>query len=451
MLAQSTIPNSTAGMIQDLKNFFQRLDHSNRPIIVGTSGGKDSMALLHALHTLQINVIAAHVNYHLRGEESDKDQSLVQLYCHQNQIPLEVHHVDQAPEGNVQDWARKIRFHFFDSLLKNYDGRWIALAHHADDLKESQWLKFIRFSINGLMGMRPIQGNILRPLLFIARNTIEQYVQHNQIPFRDDQSNFDTKYNRNWLRHEIIPQVEKRFPTSTQAHIDFQKRAENQWQWMEWFAEQWLKENILHQDQYNIELSSEKIPNHLPAQWILYKWLQPYGFESKEIEAIAQLPYSESGSKIENTSGAVVFHHGQWILNLSNPLPLSPMVIEQLPWTVCLQQVWSFEIQPQVNPGLYGLPHAHQLDMAQLTPPLTLRPWKLGDEFQPLGMKGKMKVADFLNKKGIPAIQKNQYWVLESNKGIALILGLQIAHWCRVENETKSVLFIHHQTQPTIE
>jgi tRNA(Ile)-lysidine synthase len=89
--------------------------------------------------------------------------------------------------------------------------------------------------------------------------------------------------------------------------------------------------------------------------------------------------------------------------------------------------------------------------MARLTPPLILRPWKMGDEFQPLGMKGKMKVADFLNKKGIPAVQKNQYWVLETRQGIALILGLQIAHWCRVENDTKEVLFIHHQIPPTTE
>ncbi len=438
-------------MIQELKSFFQRFHLSNRPLVVGVSGGKDSMALLHGLHELKINVVATHVNYHLREEESNKDQALVEFYCQQNHIPLEIHNVENTPDGNVQDWARKIRLDFFESTLKKYDSDWIVLAHHADDLKESQWLKFIRFSINGLMGMRPAQGNILRPLLFTPRTRIEQYVNENQIPFRDDQSNFDTKYNRNWLRNEIIPQIEKRFPTSTQAHIDFQKRTENQWHWMEWFAEQWLKENITTRNETNFELRSEKIPNQLPAQWILYKWLQPHGFESKEIEAIAQLPYCESGSKIENTSGAVVFHHGQWILSLKNPWPLSPMVIEQLPWTVCLQQVWSFEIQSQVNPGLYGLPHAHQLDMAQLTPPLTLRPWKLGDEFQPLGMKGKMKVADFLNKKGIPAVQKNQYWILESRQGIALILGLQIAHWCRVENDTKEVLFIHHQTPPTNE
>ena len=436
-------------MIKTIESFLSKYNIGDEPIIVGVSGGRDSMALLHALFQIKKHIIAVHVNYNLRGDDSQLDRDLVKQYCAEKNIPIEILEVAEKPMGNLQDWARDIRKSFYEEVKERHHARWIALAHHAEDLRGSQWLKFLRLSVNGLMGMKQINGNIIRPFLLTSRTEIEKFVQDHQIPFRDDQSNFDSKYNRNWLRTQLIPATADRFPTSLEAHIDFQKKMENQQMWIDWMAEKWLEENLNNSAGQTVELNSQDIPQSLPAAWILYKWLSHYQFNSNEIDAAAQLPYMQVGSKIENQQYTVWFHQGKWMLNPKSTAHEEALHIDQLPYYLLDEVEWIFEQVAQVNPGLYGLSNTHQLDLSKLTPPLMLRKYKTGDDFQPLGMQGKMKMSDFLNKKGIPAMQKKQFWILDTGHGIAAVLGLQIADWCKVSDDTRDVMVIRHH-HPTI-
>jgi tRNA(Ile)-lysidine synthase len=447
MLAQSTITNSTAIMISTIESFFKKNSIGQEPMIVSVSGGKDSMALLHALSQLKSKLVVAHVNYHLRGDDSNQDEAVVQQFCQEHNIIFEKRDAEEAPQGNLQDWARKIRMDFFQELKIKHQALWIVLAHHADDLRESQWLKFLRLSLNGIMGMKPINQDTLRPLLYTPRAEIEKYIVDHQVPYRDDQSNFDSKYNRNWLRNNLIPEVEERFPTSIAANIEFQKKSENQLRWIEWFTAQWLAENIDQKDSANLELDSAKIPEALPTSWILYQWLHPYGFGHKETDKIAQLPYLQTGAKIENQHYTVGFHLGKWMLTEKELNVTESISIDELPFHWINHEAWEMTSSQQVNPGWYGMSDIHQLDLQKLQSPMVLRRWKTGDDFQPLGMKGKMKVADFLNKKGVPAIKKDQYWLLDTPHGIACIVGLQIAEWCKIKEDSKEVLVIRRQHQ----
>ena len=192
-------------------------------IIVGMSGGRDSMALAACLNRIGQPVIAAHVNYGLRGDESIADQAFVEQWCQQMHIPVKLHapaHVEST-EG-VQSAARKIRYQWFQTLKQEHTGlAFIATAHHADDQAETVLLHLIRSSDPlALAAMKPREDttSLLRPFLHVSRSAITAWMEQEGIPFRDDSSNAKPDYLRNRLRHEILPLLED-IRAGSGAHI----------------------------------------------------------------------------------------------------------------------------------------------------------------------------------------------------------------------------------------
>jgi tRNA(Ile)-lysidine synthase len=438
-------------MIFLLKHNLERLIGASQPkMIVGVSGGKDSMALLTALAQLGLDVTAVHINYQLRGESSLLDEICVNDYCTQLMCPIIIHRAEkQSDSGNTQDWARKVRFEIFEKVRQDLNADWIVLAHHLQDLQESQWLKFLRHSIDGLQGMDETRDFFLRPMLHINRSEIENFVIENKIPFRDDQSNFENKYNRNWLRNELIPQVKERFPSSDQAIVDFQINMSQQNDWMEWLIQQWMSENVIKED--NIQfLPATAIPSTLPTQWILYRWLKPFGFSSKLMERMATLAQMPRGTFFSSQDHQVSFDQQCWILTELQETKTEHWQGSEFPASLeCNGEHWTFEWQDQVNPSLYGQEGIHQLDGKALQPPFEIRRWENGDLFQPLGMSGQMKVADFLNQKKVATHHKRKVSVLIAQNKIAAILGWQIADGYKIQQNSGPVLVIRQGHPPT--
>ncbi|MBU0982161.1 tRNA lysidine(34) synthetase TilS [Patescibacteria group bacterium] len=215
-------------------------------VIVGVSGGRDSLALVHALlaQRKDLNLIAAHVNHGLRAD-SDKDAEFVKGMMTRFEVPLETLKPHKPPSSNVEEWGRNKRYEFFEKLLKKHKAFAILTAHHQDDDFESMMLHFLRGTrVKGLSGMAFQRGNLMRPLLFTPRNEINEYIEKNAIPYFEDPSNQDERYARNFLRHKIIPVLNHVYPGLAER---WQKQKEYWFElqdMLETNAESFLDENL---------------------------------------------------------------------------------------------------------------------------------------------------------------------------------------------------------------
>ena len=186
--------------------------HKEDRILLGISGGADSTALFHFFLSLKekyrFTLFVAHVNYHLRGRESDLDEYFVKKLCKENKIPCLV--LASHPKQYDENTLRTIRFSFFEKLQKKYTCNSIALAHHQDDQAETLLMRLFRGSgLYGMRGMQPKNPPFIRPFLFISRDDILTYLKQNNFSFREDASNKDIRFTRNYLRHTIIPLIQK--------------------------------------------------------------------------------------------------------------------------------------------------------------------------------------------------------------------------------------------------
>lgn len=226
-------------------NMLQRED----TIITGVSGGADSMCLLHFLCVLQqeykLNIIAAHVNHHLRAEESDRDETFVRTWCNAHGVPLSVFQADiygMAKERgeSIELCARQVRYMFFDSLAKQHDGK-IATAHTLSDSIETMLFHLARGTgIKGMCGIPPVRGNIIRPLILLTGKQTRDYCKTHGVAYVVDSSNQEDTYTRNRLRHYVVPVLAQINPEFEQAAMAFADQLRSLDQYMEKQAKQAL-------------------------------------------------------------------------------------------------------------------------------------------------------------------------------------------------------------------
>lgn len=196
-----------------------KLEHKLIPkeatVIVGVSGGRDSVSLIHALLNQRpdVTIITAHVNHSLRAN-SDDDAEFTKGMMQRWHLVCEVYKPHKAKEiGNIENWGREKRYEFFEKLRKKHKADFILTAHHQDDDFESMMLHFLRGTrVKGLSGMLPERDHILRPLLFTSRTEINEYVEKYDLPYREDPTNKDDSYKRNFLRNKIIPVLNHVYP-----------------------------------------------------------------------------------------------------------------------------------------------------------------------------------------------------------------------------------------------
>ena len=200
--------------LQEFEAFIEehKLIQPRDRILVGFSGGPDSTALLHALNLLrpkyQLNLLAAHVNYGLRGADSDADEQFVKDYCFARNINVVVKKASLPAKGNLQSKARDFRYRWFNSLREPYRVQKIALGHNRGDQAETVMLRLIRgAATSGLKGILPKAGSVIHPLLPFSRERIIEYLESEGLNYRSDASNADTKYSRNRIRHELLPWI----------------------------------------------------------------------------------------------------------------------------------------------------------------------------------------------------------------------------------------------------
>jgi tRNA(Ile)-lysidine synthase len=387
-------------------------------VVAGISGGPDSMALMYLLHRRQIETVAVHVNYRLRGEASDRDQELVeQIAATWNLECVSVRlDPDEGDGNNFQAWARDRRYEIFRDLKRECNARYILTAHHEDDQLETILQKIMRGAgLPAWKGMDVLDGDLYRPLLGVSKSEILAFIQEFNIPYRIDRTNEESTYARNFIRNNWFPELNRLFPGWKSNLLRIPDRSDEFLRMADLIFEYTRHEpDGLHRQKF-LDLPREIQPV------VFQRFAEQSGFLNLQV----------SRGFLKSTGRLKTLQTGQ-VLQLSDDVEVirdrgSFKLIERktaLPKTVTLskeqleegQELFHFKIEiaapPEQFPGnrLY-------LDVQSLTFPLALRHWKAGDSFQPFGMTGNQLVSDHLANRKISSALKKQAKVLESFDG----------------------------------
>jgi tRNA(Ile)-lysidine synthase len=377
-------------------------------LLVGVSGGRDSMALLHYLQSKRYKIAVAHVNYQLRGADSDRDEQIVRTFCETHNIPIYVHSVDTQKildenGGNMQKLARTIRYDFFNNIAQTHEYQHIVTAHHLSDNVETTLYNFQRGT--GLKGMRGIKiknGNVVRPFLCVTRNEIDAYILAKNIEFGEDVSNQKNEYSRNFIRNRIIPTFEE-------LNSDFEKNA--------------LKSVDLLKKQEQI--STEKLLQYPHQDVLLFELFGPYGFNPFQCQDMVLGLKNPSNKQFLSQTHEIFFHQNYLIISELYDSNISFQIEKDTKFeceyfSLTLSKVDNFD-------NLNNFDFVVNPDHLQF--PLTIRNWQEGDRFKPLGMKGMSKrVSDLLQANKLSAAEKKRTWIIESAGQIVWVVGLRGDH-----------------------
>lgn len=264
-------------------------------LIIGVSGGADSCALLHILSEMRMEMQAVHCNFHLRGEESMRDQHHVEALCRELDVPLKVVDFDvealsNQPGISVEMACRDLRYEYFKQLLKESGFDRIAIAHNADDNIETLLINLFRGSgVKGLKGMVKDNGTIIRPLLSFSRKEIEAYLRENGVEYITDSTNLCSDYRRNYIRNELLPAIEKQWKGVRKAITTTIRNLQSEEQVL-----RWAEEELLPSDDF---LSLKTIAASPDPFWIIYRFASRYGATRDVAVEIADVYEKKAGSQ----------------------------------------------------------------------------------------------------------------------------------------------------------
>jgi tRNA(Ile)-lysidine synthase len=433
-------------MLKQFKRFIatQKLFLRKEKILLTVSGGIDSVVMCELFYQAGLHFGIAHCNFRLRGSESDGDEKFVKELAEKYNVPFYIHHFETntyAIENgiSIQMAARDLRYAWFDEIIKNECYQYIATAHHQNDQIETFFINLLRGTgIAGLHGILPKQNQIIHPLLFTSREKIEAFAKSNNLNFREDSSNSSTKYLRNAIRLQIIPQFKQLSGDFEKTMIEnIEKIRDTEIVFAE-MLELKRKELVkIENEQVLINISELQKLN--PLKIYLYHFLNPYNFNNETVDSLIVAISEISGKQFFSTTHRLLKDRENLIIieikdeptycELAYITPETSTISEPLPIDFRLtSESEIIRINPDKN-------YAY-LDYNKLKFPLTLRKWKQGDFFYPIGMKGKKKISDFFTDQKFSIIEKENTWILCSNDDIVWIVGWRIDDRFKLTNNS---------------
>ncbi len=413
-------------------------------VLIAVSGGIDSMVLLHLLSQLDVEVAVAHCNFQLRGDDSDQDEEFVRLHSEKLGVPFYCNRFDTnnyAIENklSIQMAARALRYTWFDSLMYSNGFSTLATAHHFNDSIETMLINFVRGAgLEALRGILPSRGPIIRPLLFATRDEINTYAADHFIKWREDISNQTDDYQRNFIRHKVVPEL-KRINASLENTIrESLIKVEDEWSFYLNSLAEW-KSKFVSLERDTIYVSKEGFihPAHGPS--LLWQHLKSMGFSYEQCAEALMIKDGQSGKQFLSGSHKLVVDRDYFIVtnlekNWNDVLILKDQMQLTLgPWNMDIR-VCGAEIKAIDNP-LQAI-----VDADKLTFPLRWRKWLPGDYFCPLGMTHRKKVSDFLIDRKISVGEKDAVTVVESAGEIIWLVGHRIDDRFKLTQDTKRAL-----------
>ena len=419
----------------DEKLLFTREDK----LILGISGGADSVCLMHILLALNYSFELAHCNFNLRAEESDADEVFVKELAKKYQLEIHIKQFDTLEYASknkisTQMAARDLRYAWFDDLLNKTNSKYIAIAHHENDDVETFFINLVRGSgLTGLLGIKEKNNAVVRPLLSVSRLDIEQYLNEKGLLFRQDSSNASLKYLRNKIRHELMPLLTEMNPSIQDTIKGEIKILEGVSQIYTTKTEE-IRKELMQEKNGIVKFKISDLLALNSLQNYLYELLNPYGFVT--IDAIAKTLQGQSGKQFFSATHQLVVDR-EYIL-------ISPVKIENEVFVIAEKTVdlliplsLKFKITADKNIVLDSA--IAKLDFEKLKFPLTLRKWQEGDKFMPLGMKKFKKLSDFFIDIKFSILDKQEQWLLCSGDDIVWVVGCRIDERYKLETDTKKV------------
>ena len=439
-------------------------------LIVGVSGGVDSMVLLHLLYACReafdLSLIVAHVNHGLRPVESEKEVELVQKEAARLGLPFEYGQFNvkefQKREGlSPQDAARRIRFHFFDDLLQKHDAHKIALGHHADDQVETVLLRLIRGSgLQGLKGMLPIRdGKVIRPLLGVWEEEIQSFAMEKKIPFLSDSSNLKKDYLRNRIRLALIPLMEREYqPNFKEILLRTSNILREEDDYLEKGAEA-AYQKVVREERETLSFKfSEYQSLHQAIQWrVIRKILGRIYDRGVAVEEGEWSDVNEMYRKLHQSSPSFLLElpRGAWVekrydsvlLGKGKVKPFLPFDVELIsPGRTLIREIGKEVVIEETDRDKFknyrGPLNTALMDYGSLQFPLRMRNFRPGDQFYPLGAKGTQKLKNFFTDHKIPKFERPKVPLLVSGEMIAWIVGYRIDERVKITEKTRKVLAV---------
>ena len=412
-------------------------------VLVALSGGADSVALLHTLHELKYKCKALHCNFHLRGEESDRDQKFAENLCSELGIEIHVKHFDTNEYASqkhisIEMAARELRYDWFEQCVSENYGKVVAVAHHEDDNVETFIINLTRGSgINGLKGMKIKNGNIVRPLLNIPRADILSYLESIGQEYVTDSTNLQNEYTRNKIRLDIIPLFEKINPSFKKSIAETAQRLSEAAQIYDYSIKKSI-ENVLYDNKIDIE----KLKKEISAKTVLFEILYPKGFNQTQINNIYNTIDGQPGKKFFSSEYELIKDRTHLIINKINDKENKEEFI--LNDNIKLP-IGTINISEKTKDNDFKISRDKKIaciDKDKINGCLRIRKWENGDKFQPIGMKGKKNISDFLTdiKKNIT--EKNNTYLLTDDHNIIWVIGERLDDRYKITDNTKRILTI---------
>jgi len=415
-------------------------------ILLAVSGGVDSMVMLHLFQTLKYAVSVAHVNFQLRGADSDADEAFVKEYCAHQGIPF---HSTRTNTNNyamehglsIQMAARELRYAWFKKIMNEQGDTLLATAHHFNDSLETVLLNWAHGAgVESFAGIALKRDNIIRPLLFATREEVLAYAKQESIAWREDSSNRTDDYQRNFIRHQVIPKLKEINPSLEATLLKRAHRLQHELDFYHASAKAWQKEHVIHEGT-TTKITRQSIQTAAHPALMLWHALKEFGFSYEQCDATVLAAQGQSGKQFLAGNYKLTIDRDYLLLTLQQTI-WTETTIERGETTAQLGP-WQLQLSLKervVEPTV--LKNSATLDAAKLQFPLTWRKWRAGDLFHPLGMTHRKKLSDFLIDSKIPVGEKDSVTVLESAGEIVWVAGYRIDDRFKITDRTTEVLFV---------
>lgn len=426
----------------------QQLLKPDATYLVALSGGADSVALLMCLKQLGFKIEAVHCNFHLRGSESDRDEQFCLALCKQEAVTLHRVHFDTRSYAtlhkvSIEMAARNLRYTYFEQLRKDIGAEAICVAHHRDDCVETVLLNLVRGTgIYGLRGIMPKNGNIVRPLLCVSRSEIENYLQSIQQSFITDSSNLVADVQRNKVRLEVLPMLERINPA---AKENIFKASLHMIEATRVFDAAMDKAEDIVFNKRTGSIDIGKLQEQASPEYTLYRIAHRYGFGPSQCQQILQALSGPSGKTWLSDSHELLIDRGHLLIQPVQKHEDKMMKVpEEGNYVFDEHRRFSFVTETIAND--YKISRSKDcvcVDADRISFPLTIRHIVQGDRFTPFGMKGSRLVSDYLTDRKHSLFQKREQLVLtDKSENIVWLVNERIDNKFRITNSTKTALRI---------
>ncbi|MFK7900396.1 MAG: tRNA lysidine(34) synthetase TilS [Cyclobacteriaceae bacterium] len=413
-------------------------NYQQKKYLLTVSGGVDSVVLARLFHESGLQIGIAHCNFQLRGKEANKDQESVKQLASELDVPFHSIAFDTkqfATERKLstQMAARELRYTWFEKIRNENDYDFIVTAHHANDVAETVLYNLTKETgIAGVHGIKAINGALLRPLLFTTKEKIRSYAEEKGWNWREDISNEDTHYKRNFIRQKVVPLLEE---INTNAIKGIANSSERFYE-----AEKMAKTLVEASKRSLIQTKGDQQLIHkenllaMPSPiFVVNELLKGFGFTYHTLLQVVDSVTNQPGASFYSTSHRILVDREYLVVTEKKEVEIDQIEVRELPTTIqvgdkriIINETDDTTFSNETDEALLNT------DKVQL--PLVIRKWKEGDRFRPLGMKGFKKVSDFLIDNKVSMADKENTLVVLSGNEICWTVGMRIDDRFKLKN-----------------